>query len=246
MVRIAICDDNREDSAMIQREIERIYRPLFAMNQSEYEIILYETGNDLVRDIDAVLDYHMLFLDIDMPGINGLTIAETIENKSHTVNLLFVTNRNDLVFEAIHFRPFRFLRKECLHEEIEEALLAVIEKMKEETIVCEFETGSENIKISVSDIVYLESSGHYVRVHTQDGESCVVRSKISELETKLNSMGFVRIHVGYLVNIRNIFSISSKGAVLDNKIVLPISRKNIERVKQLHADYVRRYVRGIY
>ena len=245
-ITIAICDDNREDGKMIQREVERIYRPLFDRNQSDYEIVMYETGNDLMKNLDAVLDNHILFLDIDMPGINGLEIAEAIEKKTHKVNLIFVTNRNDLVFEAIHFRPFRFLRKECLHEEIEEALLAVIAKMKEETVLCEFESGSEVVKIAVNEIVYLESSGHYVRVHTQDGNVCVVRNKISELERQLKLMGFVRIHIGYLVNIRNIYSISSKGVVLDNRLDLPVSRKNVEHVKRIPADYIRRYVRGLY
>ena len=245
-ITIAICDDNREDGKMIQREVERIYRPLFDRNQSDYEIVMYETGNDLMKNLDAVLDNHILFLDIDMPGINGLEIAEAIEKKTHKVNLIFVTNRNDLVFEAIHFRPFRFLRKECLHEEIEEALLAVIAKMKEETVLCEFESGSEVVKIAVNEIVYLESSGHYVRVHTQDGNVCVVRNKISELERQLKLMGFVRIHIGYLVNIRNIYSISSKGVVLDNRLELPVSRKNVEHVKRIHAVYIRRYVRGLY
>lgn len=246
MIQIAICDDNREDRIRIKREVERIYRPLFDMEQNGIEISMFETGNDLMRGLDPILDYQLLLLDIDMPGIDGMQIAEAIEGKPHKVNLIFVTNRNDLVFEAIHFRPFRFLRKECLHQELEEALLALTQKIKSEAVLCEFESGSETVKLSVNEIIFLESSGHYVRVHTQTGETKIVRGKISEFEERLKSHGFVRIHIGYLVNIRNIFSISSKGAVLDNHAVLPISRKNVERVKRMHADYIRRYVRGIY
>lgn len=243
---IAICDDNRDDRRMIQQEVERVYLPHFDANQSECEFSMYETGNDLMKNLEDVLNVDVLFLDIDMPGVNGLEIAEAIEACPHKVNLIFVTNRNDLVFEAIHFRPFRFLRKECLHEEIEEALLAVISKMKEESVLCEFESGSEIVKITVREIVYLESAGHYVRVHRQDDSVCVVRSRMSELDKRLGLMGFVRIHIGYLVNIRNIYSISSKGVVLDNGMELPISRKHVERVKRMHADYIRRYVRGLY
>ncbi len=231
---------------MIKREVERVYRSLLDMNQFDYEIVMYDTGNDLVRHLDAVLENNILFLDIDMPGINGLEVAEMIEAHPHKVNLIFVTNRNDLVFDAIHFRPFRFLRKECLRDEIEEALLSVISKMKDESFLCEFESGSDVVKIAVQEIVYLESAGHYVKVHTQDEKVFVVRSKMSEMDNQLVMMGFVRIHIGYLVNIRNIYSISSKGVILDNGAELPISRKNVERVKQIHADYIRRYVRGFY
>ncbi len=55
-------------------------------------------------------DMHILFLDIDMPGIDGMEIAKRLEQTERRVKVIFVTNHADMVFTAIHYRPFRFIR----------------------------------------------------------------------------------------------------------------------------------------
>lgn len=241
-MQIGICDDNRRDMDMIAKAVETAVMPL----TSGYELHLFYSGDELIRHMEEVCEYDVLLLDIDMPDIDGIQIADKLTGSKALVNIIFVTNMVDLVFEAIRYSPFRFIRKERIYEEMDEAMTAVLEKIRNETLLYEFGTGHEVLKILIRDMVYLESQGHYIHIHTSDEKVYNIRGKISSYDEKLCGLGFVRIHVGYLVNIRCIYSISLKGVVLDNGETLPISRRNADKIKGQHADYVRRFIRGIH
>lgn len=238
--RLVLCDDNEIDRKRERKIIEKTVN-LFMKN---YEICEFSNGTELMNNLEYVLESDVAVLDIDMPNINGIDIANQLIEKNHLINIIFVTNRSDLVFEAIRCRPFRFVRKELMDKELEEAIEAVMSKIKDEIILYEFASGHDTIKIRIKDIMYLESKSHYIHIHTND-EVKVIRGKISDYETKLSDYGFLRVHLGYLVNIRSIYSITSKEITLDNGEKLPVSRKNIAMIKDKHANYVRRYVRGI-
>lgn len=244
-IKIAICDDNKDDLDRIFRSTMDIFQPVQAEGKFTFSIQTFQNGNDLMREFDAVLKMHVLLLDIDMPGVDGMCIAQRIEQEKHNVNIIFITNRNDMVFDAIHYRPFRFIRKERVALELEEALTCVLEEVKQQTMYCEIEVEHNTIEICVSDVLYIESRGHYVTIHRDGGQKEILRAKISEFANKLEGYGFLRVHVGYLVNVRNIFSISSKEIRLDNQVRIPISRKYLEQVRQQHARYVRRMLCGI-
>lgn len=244
-IKIAICDDNKDDLNRIQKNTEEIFAPIHEEGKFVFSICTYKNGNDLMRNFEEILNMHVLLLDIDMPGIDGMHIAKQIECRKHMVNIIFITNRNELVFDALHYRPFRFIRKERLLQELEEALLSVLEEIKQQTMYCEMEVGVNMVQICVSDVLYLESSGHYVIIHREDGRQEVLRAKISEFAKKLEKYGFLRVHVGYLVNVRNIYAINSKEIRLDNQEYVPVSRKYLEQVRRQHANYVRRMLFGI-
>lgn len=244
-IKIAICDDNKDDLNRIYKGTQAIFRPIQEAGKFTFSIAVFQSGNDLMRRFDDVLQMHILLLDIDMPGIDGMYIAQKIEEHRHNVNIIFITNRNELVFEAIHYRPFRFIRKERLKQEFSEALICVLDEIKRQTMYCEMEIGNRMIEICVKDVLYLESRGHYVIIHRENGNQEVLRAKISEFEKKLERYGFLRVHVGYLVNVRNIFSINSKEICMDNQEHIPVSRKYLEQVRQQHAKYARRMLCGI-
>lgn len=239
-LQIGICDDNSIDLKLVKNELENILNGVGV----SYNIHSYDSGNSLIREISNVCEYDVLLLDIDMPGIDGIDVARRLAESTSLVNIIFITNHNELVFEAIHYRPFRFIRKEKLKEELSEAIHAVINKISEETLLYEFGSGRDNIKIRILDVDYLESKGHYIQIHS-GGKVTEIRGKISQYEDKLKNYGFIRIHLGYLVNVRKIYNITSKGVLLDNKELLPISRKNVDIIKETHANFVRRFVRGI-
>lgn len=241
-VQVGICDDNIKDIEWMEREV----RAVFADVNVDFQTSCFEGGNMLMHAMESVIDSDLLLLDIDMPGVDGMSIAEHIMKNPHRVNIIFVTNRDDMVFEAIHYSPFRFIRKEKLHEELPEAIIAALDKIYKETLIFNFGTGAETIKIPICDILYLESQRHYICVHTRQGDNKTFRGKISDYTEELADVGFVRVHMGYLVNIRYIYSITSQKIVLDDEEELPISRTKVDAIKQRHASYMRRFVRGIH
>ena len=174
-----------------------------------------------------------------------MEIAKRLEQTERRVKVIFVSNHADMVFTAIHYRPFRFIRKERLHIELEEALLCAIEEIREESLYGEIFIEKDEAEIRISDITYLESQRHYVIVHFRRKDDQVIRAKISDFSERLERYGFVRTHVGYIVNIRDIYSINTKRVLLDDRTPIPVSRKYTEHVREMHAQYVRRMYHAI-
>ena len=128
---------------------------------------------------------------------------------------------------------------------MEEALLCAIEEIREESLYGEIFIEKDEAEIRISDITYLESQRHYVIVHFRRTYDQVIRAKISDFSERLERYGFVRTHVGYIVNIRDIYSINTKRVLLDDRTPIPVSRKYTEHVREMHAKYVRRMYHAI-
>lgn len=238
ILKLGICDDNPVDAGIIKKMLQQVLSNL----SLEFELDTYTSGNELIKQMEKIKGLDILILDIDMPGIDGISAAERLMDGN--VNIIFATNHQELVFEAIHSRPFRFIRKERLKEELEEAITAAVEKISRETLLYDFGTGRESYKLRLMDVDYLESKGHYLQLHT--GERITqIRGKISDYENRLKDYGFIRIHQGFLVNVRSIYSINSREVTLDDGSKLPISRKKVDDIKATHAAYVRRFIRGV-
>lgn len=244
ILKIAICDDNEKDVEVVKQAV--LTTAETARKQGcTYQIQTFQNGNEVVKCLDTIKDMHLLLLDIDMPGIDGLEVAKKLENLERRVKVIFVTNRSDLVFTAIHYRPFRFIRKERIRDEISEAMYGAIEETREQSLFGELSIEKDEAEIRICDITYLESQGHYVIIHYRNKELQTIRAKLSDFIERLEKYGFVRTHIGYVVNIRDMYTVTSKQVMLDDHTTIPISRKYADHVKKFHANYVRRTFRAI-
>lgn len=240
LYKVAVCDD---ENLMLDYLYNKIAY-LFDERNQEYELHKYNSGDVM---LDAILnkqiDFDAIFLDIEMETISGLEVANEITSRTDKINIVFVTNRDDLVFDAINYRPFSFIRKMKLNEELETVIDRLIDKSQKEHEFYEIEVDKKKLRIKLKDIIYIESKGHYLYIRCVDGEY-KIRGKMFDYELKLNQSGFVRIHIAYLVNVRHISFVKYGGVSLDNNEVLPISRKKFEDTKNKHLEYVRKWIHG--
>lgn len=235
MYRILICDDDSIFAKLLEKRIASYLQT----QKRECEIECYTNGKELLEALKERTT-EILFLDIDMPMISGMELAEQIFNSSIDTNIIFVTNRDDLVFQAIHYQPFRFIRKEKLEEELEEALDKLLEKIDKDQQVLELQSKDGSILVPLKEILYIESSRHYLLVHRPHGCS-EIRGKISYYEKTMTEYGFLRIHRSYLVNMCYIKKIKAAGVELDNDEILPISRDKVQEIKKQHMLYLRSF-----
>ena len=118
MFNIAICDDETEQLDIMERFIhENMVQSRFL-----YQVIRFNVGKDLIEGarkekISAV------FLDIDMPEMTGIEVARELLKENRDIRIFFISNHEEMVFEAIHTRPMRFIRKNNLINEMTEAIL---------------------------------------------------------------------------------------------------------------------------
>lgn len=222
MVRFAVCDDEREVTEYISDRLREYY-------PEECEIKKYEDGENLLSDSRREV-FDALFLDIDMPGLNGMELAKKIRECNEYVKIIFVTNKDNLVFSTFKYAPFRFIRKTCLEEEFPEMLAALRESIAQSNATIIFSTKSGDVCVQVSSIIYAEVMDHTITVHLLDGTLEISKS-MDRLENELGKFGFLRTHKSYLANHKHIRLISQNKIFTDTNENFPLSRSYAKEVK---------------
>jgi DNA-binding LytR/AlgR family response regulator len=173
----------------------------------------------------------LIFLDINMPEISGLSFAKSI-NKN--INVIFTTAYREYAVDGFNLQAVDYLLKPISFER----LLQAVNKYLGENSVEINETSSEIIiekndfifvrsdikmvKINFSEIHFIESLSDYVKIQLQDNV-IVTRETISNIEAKLPKSDFIRIHRSYIVSMASINSFTNEFIEINNK-ALPISR----------------------
>lgn len=220
MYRIAICDDE----APARAHIAQMLSEFAAQSGKTFECAQFASANDLLRDYHP--NWDMVFLDISMPGMDGMSAARQIRLMDSEVLLIFVTSMQQYALEGYSVRAFGFVTKpfkapEFLYET--EAALRQIDarRMTKSTIVLRSRNRMD--RLVVSDILYCEVENHSVRVRLY-GEDRQYRYQMKELESMLERYGFFRPHSSYLVNHLAIQQVGQDTLLLKDGTIIPISR----------------------
>lgn len=237
---IAICDDEKPAIESIKKELKKIAKKM----QIGMDIYEYQTGAELLEEVTKQ-KIEVVFLDIDMPGMSGMETANCLMEQCPLLNIIFLTNKEDMVFQALKYRPLRFIRKSHIRDELAEAVEAAVKKIASEMYVVSFGRGKAEGKYAIKDILYIESRRHYIDIHMNE-RIHRFRGRISDCEKGLGDYGFVRVHKGYLVNIRYIEFFLPDAVVLDNKERIPISRNRAEEVKIQYTKGLERFINGFH
>ena len=169
-----------------------------------------------------------------MPEVNGFEVASYLKKWNRGCCIVFVSNKDDLVFQSLVYHPFFFIRKAHLDEELEPQLLELQKKAGKKVPQIELQTGRQSVKLALRDIWFVESEKNYLLFYrekdTRD-EAIRVRMKMSEAEKKLEAHKFVRTHKGYLVNMNYVYRLREKELLLLNGKSIPVSRNYLNQVR---------------
>src|SRR5688500_8391655 len=152
--------------------------------------------------IDAV------FLDVRMPGLDGLELARVLRRFERPPAVVFVSAFDDAAVDAFELDALDYLVKPVSRRRLDEAIERVARRSaipepppEDETVAVDALRGGGTRLLPRSSIVYLQAHGDYVRVASTEGRF-LVRARLSELEERWGSHGFVRVHRGFVVNLR--------------------------------------------
>ena len=231
-MEIVICDDDELFNEIMSEKLSTVLNK----NQIKYNITTFFNGSELITALnDSLNRFDVVFLDVDMPGVNGENIAQYI-NSSNPV--IFVTNYDDFVFSSFKYRPFGFLRKSHVDSELEEAVIRLDNYLSKSGQCYTFTFQGKLISLPYNKIKYIEAYGHEVVIHTTDTDIRTTRS-LSETEKALSSYGFIRVHKSFIVNTRFIFSVERNNIILTDNSSLPVSRTKTEEIKQAMIKFAR-------
>jgi len=174
-------------------------------------------------------DIDLVFLDINMPEISGISFAKSI-NKD--IKIIFTTAYRDYAVEGFELKAVDYLLKPIAFERLLKAVNTYFETLPnlENQIPIHTETNDfifvrsdrKMIKIDFDAIVYIESYSDYLKIHLEN-KTIVTRETISAIEAKLPKHKFMRIHRSYIISIAHINSFTNEHITIVNK-ALPISR----------------------
>jgi two-component system response regulator LytT len=228
-VRIAICDDEER----YRIELKTILNKLLI--NADLNIDTFDDGN-ILADAFAASPYDLVFLDIEMPALDGITLAKKIRSRSENVFIVFLTSHIEYALEGYEVNALRYLTKPVDIEKLKEVIRYVQEKQGSSRQIIIKEDGEE-ILIDINDVIYMESMNQNVRIVTAGGEH-VIRYNISDFEDQLKNDGFFRIHRGYLISLSKVKKLSGNDVIMDGGETLPVSRSNVKPLKEALYTYV--------
>ncbi len=221
MLRMAICDDEDQICSSLERYIKGCCSAL----QIECEIDIFNTGESFIRNLNADNSYHLIFLDIELKGCNGIEVSNHIRNVLHneSVQIAYVSGKNGYDRQLFTFRPFHFVDKPF----DQTIITIVIEKYlhiygNKGEIFC-YKVRQDKYWVKVEDVMYFSSNDRKVTVVTKDNEDEFYGS-IERVAEQVKGQGFLSPHKSYLVNYRYIRSFQKNYIILVDGTEIPIAK----------------------
>ncbi len=225
-MNIVICDDNTND-VNILKELIAQYDSKKGINA---KVFSYGSSDDFLKDIDTV-DADIIFLDINMDGIDGLSLAKKIRLKNEDVPIVLVTAFINYALDGYKVRATRFLVKDDLDKTFCECMDDIcdqIQKRKKEML---FSCVEGEVRIKLSEIIFVETTGHKSIIHLETNDYHLYES-MDEMEKRLKMFGFIRVHQSFLVNASHIRSINNYILTLDTGYEIKIPKARYKKVRE--------------
>ena len=199
-----------------------------------------ECGNGLeALRLAEELRPDLLFLDIQMPGLTGLELAQVLARFKTPPPIVFVTAHEEHAVDAFELRAVDYVLKPVRPERLAEAVRRVVEGAgnapADDDEQIPVERGGVTRFLNRSDIRYVEAQGDYARLHTADG-SHLLRRPLTQLEEEWGPAGFVRIHRSLLVALAHVDEVRMEGGrctVVVGDADLVVSRRHTPQLREL-------------
>ncbi len=238
MYRIAICDDDTLYTDYLEHKIKEV------LDFSEkYTIYKYYSGEEFVEALD--LEFDLVFLDMQMGKIDGITAALKLRKQNQDAVLVFCTGVQLPKPEFFDVQPFRYLMKNYAESKINEELKNIIAKMIEnkKEIYIIIRNDGKMSKISIDDITYISNlkRGCCIHIFSKKNNQCyeiVSNKKLIDTYEELKKQSFEYAHNSYIVKFRAIIGIKNDIITLEDLTTLNISRSKKNVFHSRFADYL--------
>jgi len=238
MFKIMICDDNHDFLLLLKNKVADC---IACGNYADYQYdIIVSCDSREALSICIKNKIHIAILDVDMPIVNGFDIASLLHKEAPDTKIIFVSGFENMVYTSLRFNPFRFIRKNQLEQELKEALDSAINAFIEDKKYISIGGYNSGGIVLLCDILYMESRKNYVEIHTSKGDKYTYRNTLRNMEEQLGKNNFVRIHMGYLVNLRKVKYIHRDEFELENGEKLKASKKYLTQARERYFEYLRK------
>jgi len=231
-LRVLVVDDERpalDELAYLLEQDDRVREVLTCDSATEGLVRLQ------AEEVDAV------FLDIQMPGLTGLELAQVLSRFRTPPAIVFVTAHDEHAVDAFEVRAVDYVLKPVRADRLAEAVRRVVEgggdHASGQDLDVPVERGGVTRIVRRSDITHVEAQGDYARLHTAEG-SHLMRTPLTQLEGEWAPAGFVRIHRSLLVALAHVAELRMDGGRcsvrLSDGTELGVSRRQTRELRDLY------------
>lgn len=235
-MQVAVCDDD----SSVTSEINTLLHRYCAEQDQKIACTVFQSPLELLAEIEKGIRFDILFLDIIMPGQNGMNVAREIRQSDQTVKIVFLTSSVEFAVESYTVDAFFYYVKPIREESFRRLLDSAIskcEKEKQDSLILRCKNGIT--RITVEKIVYCEVIGRTLIFHVENGINLESVGSLDELNRELARYGcFLRPHRSFLLNMEYIQSISYKTITLQNQEKIPIPHGKCSEIKKRYLEYL--------
>ena len=233
MFRIAICDDERQ----FRKRIHDILIEYMNENDILYEIDEFESGKDFISLGINLAKYDIVFLDIEMPGMNGIYVGNELKKANRNVIVFVVTSYSEYLDEAMRFHVFRYLSKPLDKQRFFRNLKDALAYYNSITLKIPVETKQAVYSFPASQIIAIEAQGRKVIVHTARQDFDSIHNMNYWLE-KLPQNSFFQTHRSFIINLGHITDFDHTLIHLTNQLTAYLTRRKYRTFKDAYLLYL--------
>lgn len=233
MITVAIVEDDIDQARLLESHLTSYG----AEKGLSFNIVHFPQAVALLENYTANFD--IIFMDIQLPYMNGMDAARSIRALDKSVILIFITNLTQYAIQGYEVEALDYILKPVEYFDFALKMSRAIRRISEESRNDILITADNGIrKVSPKSIRYVETEGHHVIYHTADGEFRQYAT-ISSIENKLQSYDFFRCNNCYLVNLAYVQRIQGYTVIVDG-VELKISQPRKKDFVDKLTEYVRR------
>lgn len=240
---LAIVDDNTETRKIISRKLSQIFNGI----SISVSIFSYDSAASYLASLSGH-NYNLTFLDIEMPEIDGIELASRLNEEEIKTHVIYVSNREDRVFDSLETNPLGFVRKSHFDQDIEKVIRHYIDCLRKETeSFFLLQNGKEQMTVRFDEIVYIETVKRKLCFHIDHMEKAFFTSiTLQSIEKEFLDNGFISSYKGILVNYRFIKVIKDDAIVLKDETIVPLSRRKTNEAKSRYMELMQDKLVSIY
>ena len=235
MIKIAFCDDDMEVLHQMNELLDR-YR---VERNEDITYVAFQSPFELLTEIEKGIRPDILFLDVVMPGQNGMDVAKEIRQYDTNMKIIFLTSSTEFAVESYSVGAYFYQLKPIWEESffrLMDAVLAECEKKKKNSLILRSKDGIT--RIDLQQLEYCEVLGRKLLFHLENGAVLESAGSLDDLAGQLMQYSnFFRPHRSFLVNMEYIQNISSRSIKMVNDAEIPIPHGKCSEIKNTYMEY---------
>lgn len=210
MIRVNLILKNKKLIETLKSELKSFFI-------KESKIIIEEGLEKEFNNNDIVISF------IELKNSDDIKLAKKVKDNIINGCIIFISENESLVFQSLSVQPLQFIRINNFNEDFKNMLKVLDDYLNNINRTITLKTGLATIRLNINNIIFIESFGHYLIVHSTNGEY-KVRGKISDIIDEINNPIMIRVHKSYIINTKFVEEILSNRLILKNNIDIPIGR----------------------